>query len=87
MSTLRRVQAVSWALTTKPLDTWHGHIPAGWEKRGSALVFDDANTVPPGTQGTVLGTDGAGSLTVQWDNGSTISLLPGQDTWLELEKS
>jgi hypothetical protein len=77
----RRVRAVSWELSTKPLDTWRGHIPDGWEKRGDVLVFDDANTVPPGTEGTVTHVDDAGSLRVKWDNGSTIALLPGHDTW------
>lgn len=43
--------------------------------------IDDNLTVPPGTEGTVIEVDGAGTLHVDWDNGRRIGLLPGHDKW------
>lgn len=37
--------------------------------------WDDNQTVPPGTEGTVRSVDCFGTLHVDWDNGSTIGLL------------
>ncbi len=39
----------------------------------------DPHPVPTGTEGTCLMVDGAGQLIMKWDNGSTLSLLPGVD--------
>ena len=39
----------------------------------------DPAPVEPGTEGTVELVDGMGQLCVLWDNGSTLSLIPGVD--------
>lgn len=44
-----------------------------------STVIDDNVTVPPGTYGTVWMADDL-QIGVQWDNGSTINLVPG-DEW------
>lgn len=39
------------------------------------IEMDDIQAPPIGTLGTVLGVDDLGSLLVNWDNGSTLSVL------------
>lgn len=48
---------------------------------GSVLTVDDNVTVPPGTEGTVIARDDAGTWRVRWDNGYTLGMLPGRDQW------
>lgn len=45
---------------------------------------DDPQPVPPGTQGTVVDVDGIGQLVMKWDNGRTLSLVPGVDLFRKL---
>lgn len=46
------------------------------------LVFmDDVQAPPIGTKGTVRGVDDIGSIMVSWDNGSSLSLVYGVDTF------
>lgn len=45
-----------------------------------ALVFmDDTQAPPVGTLGTILGMDDIGSLIVEWDNGSRLNVIYGED--------
>jgi len=39
----------------------------------------DPHPVEPGTKGTVTDIDAIGSMLVDWDNGQTLSLIPGVD--------
>lgn len=41
--------------------------------------MDDPQAPPIGTQGTVIGVDDIGSIMVNWDNGSTLSVVYGED--------
>lgn len=34
-----------------------------------------------GMEGTVMFVDDAGTVHVDWDNGSTLGLIPGEDRW------
>jgi len=43
------------------------------------IRMDDAQTPPAGTRGTVVAVDDAGSLIVNWDNGSGLNAIPGVD--------
>lgn len=45
---------------------------------------DDPQPVPPGTRGTVVDVDGIGQLVMKWDNGRTLSLVPGVDQFRKL---
>ena len=43
--------------------------------------MDDPYPVPEGTEGTVTLVNGFGDVEVTWDNGSTLSLIPGVDSF------
>ena len=52
--------------------------PAG--TRVQLLRMNDPQAPPVGTKGTVLGIDDIGSIMVNWDNGSGLNLVYGEDT-------
>lgn len=41
----------------------------------------DSRSVPAGVQGTVVFVDDIGTIHVKWDNGSTLGLIPGLDSY------
>ena len=47
--------------------------------RVELVRMEDPQAPPVGTKGTVKGVDDAGSILVNWDNGSTLSLVYGED--------
>lgn len=49
-------------------------------------MANDPRPVPSGTEGTVIGTDDAGSIRVRWDNGSRLNLIPEIDFFEIIEK-
>lgn len=49
-------------------------------------MSEDPNPVPVGSCGTVLAVDDAGQLLMQWDNGRSLSLIPGVDNFEVLER-
>ena len=46
---------------------------------------DPWSPVPSGTKGTVLCVDDAGQLHMQWDNGRTMALVPGADSFSRID--
>ena len=46
--------------------------------------MEDGQAVPPGTRGTVAYVDDAGQLGMKWDNGRTLSLISGVDSFRKL---
>ena len=51
--------------------------PAG--TRVELTFMDDPQAPPVGTKGTVLGVDDTGSLLMEWDNGSGLNVVYGED--------
>ena len=55
---------------------------------GTRIVLSSMNTpyapVEPGTRGTVRYVDDAGQIGVAWDNGRSLSLIPGEDIFRKL---
>jgi hypothetical protein len=51
------------------------------------LVYteDPYTELLPGDQGTVRGVDDIGNILIQWDNGSTLSMIPGIDEIKKIE--
>ena len=50
------------------------------------LSMDDRQAPPMGTMGEVMGVDDAGQLLVRWETGSSLSLIPGVDSFRIVQK-
>lgn len=53
--------------------------------RVELLRMDDVQAPPIGTKGTVTGVDDTASIMVNWDNGSGLNVLYGEDLCRRLE--
>ena len=47
-------------------------------------MYDPYAPVPSGTRGTVKFVDSMGTIFPQWDNGRTLGLVPGEDSFRKL---
>ncbi len=57
--------------------------PVGTRIRLHSMADPDA--VPPGTTGTVMYVDDMGQIGMQWDNGRTLALVPGVDSFSRMD--
>lgn len=73
-----RVRVLRWAVSADGPRDEHGLIR---DSAGEVVTIDDNVTVPPGTQCTVKSLDDTGTVHVEWDNGSRLGLIAGQDEW------
>lgn len=48
-------------------------------KRVELIYMNDKQAPVPGTQGTVTKIDDIGTIHVNWDNGSSLGLVTGED--------
>lgn len=46
---------------------------------------DQFTKIPVGTKGTVQMVDGLGTVHVQWDNGSSLGMIPGEDRFAYIQ--
>lgn len=49
--------------------------------RLECIFMDDSQAIPPGTQGTVTHVDDVGTIHMKWDNGSSLGLIYGADSF------
>lgn len=54
--------------------------------RVELLGMDDPQAPPTGTMGEILGVDDAGQILVRWETGSSLSLIPGVDSFRIVQK-
>ncbi len=57
---------------------------------GTRICLDsmgnDPQPIPSGTKGTVIAVDDAGQLLMKWDNGRSLSLIPGEDNFHKIQE-
>lgn len=59
------------------IDTLRKMYPAG--TRIKLISMNDTQAPSSGTKGTVIGVDDIGSILVNWDNGSSLNVVYGED--------
>lgn len=64
-------------MTKNIFESLRKQYPVG--SRVELLKMEDIQAPPIGTQGTVKGIDDIGSIMVSWDNGSSLSVVYGED--------
>ena len=65
--------------TREQVEQLRQHYPAG--SRIVLHFMDDPQGPAPGTKGTVAYVNDMGQIGVEWDNGSSLSLIPGIDVF------
>ena len=64
----------------EPVDRLRQQYP-----KGTTICCDsmneDTRRIPPGTIGEVIGVDDAGQVMTRWSNGSSLSIIPGVDSF------
>ena len=65
-------------LSRKQVERLRERYPSGTRIR--LVEMDDLQAPPKGTLGTVRGVDDVGDLLVDWDTGSSLSVIPGVDS-------
>lgn len=53
--------------------------------RVKLVRMEDKQAPPLGTKGTVLGVDDIGSIRVDWDNGSRLNVVMGEDLCVKID--
>ena len=68
------------AMKHNPLYANHGKTLIG---KRIKLIYctDEFTALAPGTKGVINFVDDTGTVFVNWDNGSTLGLIPGLDKW------
>lgn len=65
----------------RELEALRERFPAGTRIRLNHMD-DPYAPVPPGTTGSVAFVDDAGNVHMKWDNGRSLSLIPGEDDFI-----
>lgn len=73
-----------WARMEKMADIYKKQYPKG--TRIELIAMADDYAVAPGTKGTVRCVDDMGTIHMTWDNGRTLGLIPGEDSFRVIEE-
>ena len=68
----------------KTVERLRQQFPAGC--RVVLHAMEDVQAPPIGTKGTVIGADDAGHIMVSWDNGGSLNLIAGVDSFSKCEE-
>lgn len=72
-----------WQRLTRMADKYKEMYPPG--TRIELIFMDDPHApVPSGTRGTVVHVDDASTIHMKWDNGRTLGVVPGEDSFRKL---
>lgn len=74
---MKYLNGIGWVPDEAELKRMSEKYKAG--TRVELIEMDDPKALPPGTKGTVTGVDDIGSIMVNWDNGSSLSVVYGAD--------
>ena len=73
-------------MTEKQVERIRNQYPPG-TRLCCDYMPDDPRPIESGTLGTVQAVDDAGQLLMKWDNGRTLSLIPGVDSFHTVEQT
>ena len=71
-------------MTEKQVERIRNQYPPG-TRLCCDYMPDDPKPIESGTFGTVVGVDDAGQIMMKWDNGRSLSLIPGVDSFHTVE--
>ena len=72
-----------WAKLTREAQKYKEMYPKG--TRIELISMDDPFApIEPGTKGTVECVDDVGQIHMKWDNGRTLALVPGEDSFRKI---
>ncbi len=72
-----------WERAAKLAEIYRTRYPVG-TRIELVQMGDDPHPIPPGTRGTVTFVDDMGQIGMRWDNGQSLSLIPGTDSFRKL---
>lgn len=75
---------MSWHPRQETIDRLRKQYPAG--TRVELVEMDDPQAPPVGTLGTVIAVDDIGSLIMDWDDGSSLNVVYGEDLVKKISK-
>jgi len=73
-------------MTEKQVERIRNQYPPGTRLCCDGM-HDDPRPIESGTLGTVVGVDDAGQIMMKWDNGRSLSLIPGVDSFHTVEQT
>ena len=73
-------------MTQKQVERIRNQYPSG-TRLCCDYMPDDPRPIESGTLGTVVGVDDAGQIMMKWDNGRSLSLIPGVDSFHTVEQA
>ena len=71
-------------MTEKQVEMFRNQYPPGTRMCCDCMP-DDPKPIENGALGSVVGVDDAGQIMMKWDNGRTLSLIPGVDSFHMVE--